>query len=157
MYSYPDATQRRRRCSGRLSGSDSDEVLTPLSPKVAGAKRRRHRLLSLSPETSEPMSKRVRTQSASSTSRGTSPRLSGSPHKPLPPSRPTPPLFSAGPPNKRHAPPASQPTQNGPPPSSPPLADSSLRLVNDPSTDRELPSRLGSPIFHMSKRENKGR
>lgn len=171
MYFYPDATQRRRRCSGRLSGSDSDEVLTPLSPKAASAKRRRCRLLSLSPETLEPTSKRMRTQSASSAGRGTSPRPCGSPHKTSPSNRPTPPLFSAEPPNKRHVPPASQPTQNGslkramlakqsgltPAPSSPPLAESSLRLVNDPSTDRELPLRLGSQICYVRKRENKVR
>ncbi|KAL5107288.1 DNA-directed RNA polymerase III subunit RPC5 [Taenia crassiceps] len=157
-----DATQRRRRCSGRLSGSDSDEVLMPLSPKAAGTKRR-HRLLSLSPETLKSTSKRMRTQSASSTSCGTSPRASSSPHKTLPPNRPTPPLFSAGSPNKPRDPPPSQPTQNGstkrvmlteqsgltPASSSPPLADSSLRLVNDPSTDL-LKQEPSSPENHRN-------
>ncbi|VDK37242.1 unnamed protein product [Taenia asiatica] len=165
-----DATQRRRRCSGRLSGSDSDEVLTPLSPKAASAKRRRCRLLSLSPETLEPTSKRMRTQSASSAGRGTSPRPCGSPHKTSPSNRPTPPLFSAEPPNKRHVPPASQPTQNGslkramlakqsgltPAPSSPPLAESSLRLVNDPSTDL-LKQEPSSPESHRNGAEKRMR
>uniref|UniRef100_A0A0R3WIG4 SH2 domain-containing protein n=1 Tax=Hydatigena taeniaeformis TaxID=6205 RepID=A0A0R3WIG4_HYDTA len=151
---YPDATQRRRRCSGRLSGSDSDEILTPLSPKLMGAKRPRCRLLSLSPEASGPTSKRVRTQSASSAGHGVSPHPPSSPHKNPLPNRPTPPLFSAGLINKRHAPSTSKPSQNdslertGPtPPSSPPLADSSLRLVTDPSTDL-LKQEPSSPERH---------
>ncbi|EUB61533.1 DNA-directed RNA polymerase III subunit RPC5 [Echinococcus granulosus] len=157
-----DAAQRRRRCSGRLSGSDSDDILTPLSPKAAATKRRRCRL-SLSPEALEPTSKRVRTQSTSSTGRGTSSRPLGSPRQTLSPNRPTPPLFSAGAPNEQQVPLASQPNQSkspkkaklaeqaGPTPtlSSPPSADASLRSTNDPSTDL-LKQEPGSPQSYRS-------
>ncbi|VDL19847.1 unnamed protein product [Hymenolepis diminuta] len=67
-----DAVQRRRRCSGRLSGSDTDDLFT--SPIASPRGRRRCRLLSLSPDQSQtvtsflirsPPAKRARTKSAS--------------------------------------------------------------------------------------------
>ncbi|KAM3177900.1 hypothetical protein ACTXT7_003630 [Hymenolepis weldensis] len=67
-----DAVQRRRRCSGRLSESDTDDLFT--SPIASPRGRRRCRLLSLSPDQSQtatsslirsPPAKRARAKSAS--------------------------------------------------------------------------------------------